>query len=256
MFVLVDFIKNDVTFKGRIYELFSSPNIIYERVETGNSLPFFIMKVQKHKGKIPFDAMCDILGTLKNSVILKENIALPENSGIHLFSGEKLKKRLIFNSAVHNIALRKLSPTEISVTVIDFTGEYINDIEKLVFLCGEISIVTHEKLMYNRLRHFLLEKYGVSVLITDSVNKLLKDTDFIISCSSVNIPIYFNGTIYTDRKKAVMGGQVIAGEGIELPPKYEKLCPEGFDKMKFACALYEKCGIEELAKLKYKDLLT
>ncbi len=252
MFVLLEFVNKEMTFKEKIYDLFSSPNILFERVETETGLAFFKMQVAKHKGKIPFDIICDILGPLKDFVILKKGQTLPENSTLSLFKGQKLRKKLLFNSAVYTIGLMGLSPFSSSVTVVDRQGDFIDDIEKLVFLCSEIRIVTDEKRRYNRISHFLLEKYGVTVLFSQTAESFYKDSTFIISDRGNEIPLGFSGVAFSGEKK-IINGKLFYPGAIDLPLKYKKLCPEDFDEKLFAFALYERCGVKEIEKLKYKD---
>lgn len=255
MFVLLEFVHKDMNFKEKIYDWFSSPDILLERVEPETGLAFFKMQVSTHKGKIPFDAICKVLGPLKDFVILKKGQTLPENCPLSLFKGNNLRKKLLFNSAVHTIGLMGLSPFSLSVTVVDRFADFIEDIEKLVFLCGEIRIVTDERRKYNRLSHFLLEKYGVTVLISETAEFFCKDSSFIISDKGNEIPLGFSGVAFSGEKKIINGKLFYPGE-IYLPPKYRKLCPEGFDEKLFAFALYERCTVRELQKFKFKDLLT
>ncbi len=255
MFVLLEFVKTEMSFKEKIYDLFSSPNILFERVETETGLAFFKMQVAKHKGKIPFDTICDILGPLKDFVILKKGQSLPEGCPLSLFKGNKLRKKLLFNSAVYTIGLMGLSPFSLSVTVVDRCGDFIDDIEKLVFLCNEIRIVTEERRKYNRLSHLLLEKYGVTVLFSETAEGFCKDSSFIISDEGNEIPLGFSGVAFSGEKKIINGRLFYPGE-IDLPLKYKRLCPEEFDEKLFAFALYERCSVKELEKTKCKDLLT
>lgn len=255
MFVLLEFIHKEMTFKEKIYDLFSSPDILLERIETETGLAFFKMQVSKHKGKLPFDTICDVLGPLKDFVILKEGQSLPQDCPLSLFKGNKLRKKLLFNSAVYTIGLMGVSPFSSSVTVVDRQGVFIDDIEKIVFLCSEIRIVTDEKRKYMRLSHHLLEKYGVTLLFSDNAETFCKDSSFFISDQGNEIPLGFSGIAFSGEKKIINGKLFYPGE-VDLPLKYKRLCPEGFDEKLFAFALYERCAVKELEKTKYKDLLT
>lgn len=256
MFVMIDLISCDLRFKGRVYSFFSLPDIFCERVETRTDLPFFIMRVKYAKGKIPFEQMSNILGSLKSYVIFKDKIALPENCPIKPLECEKLKRKLLFNSATDFIKSLNLAVYETKICVCDNEGEYINDIESLVFVCNEIYVVTSKEAPYKKLRHYLLEKYGVSLIITDTLQKAAKDVDFIISYNEKDIPFDYKGVLFCSKKRPLFSGKCISFEGIDLPMEYESLCPEGFDKLSFACALYERCADERIAKLKYSHLLT
>ena len=50
-----------------------------------------------------------------------------------------------------------------------------------------------------------------------------------------------------------MNAEIFSGSEINLPEFYENIRPNNVSSLLFASALYEKCGVTELGKLKYTD---
>ena len=196
-----------------------------------------------------------MMGKLCDSVIYKKDSAVPEECPFQRFEGYELKKKMLFNSAVNYIKSLTFDPLSQHITVFDEKAELTKEIERLVFLTNKIQIVTKEKGRYQSTAKFLMEKYGVSLIVSNSFVSAVKDSTFIISDKSDMIPIYYKGTLFTNEKKHLSFGRVLIGEGITLPIKYGELIPEGFDEMEFALALYEKCGVKQLEKLSFDTLL-
>ena len=141
MFAAVEFLKGNLSFKGKLYDYFSLPQIISVRVEVPEALPFFIVKIKEHKGKIPFSAAENVMGKLCDSVLYKKDSAVPEECPFRHFEGYELKKKLLFNSAANYIESLALDPLSQHITVFDEKAEFTQKIERLVFLSNKILIL-------------------------------------------------------------------------------------------------------------------
>lgn len=255
MFAAVEFYSGDISFKGRVYDYFRSAQIISQRVEVPNALPFFTVKIKEHRGKIPFSSAQNVMGRLCDTVIYKKDIPIPASSPFKKFCGSELKKHLISGSALEYIKKLKADPSALHITVIDDNAQLIKKLESFVFLASTLQVVTDKKQEYLDLSQRLMKKYGACVVVSSSLSNAVKNSNYIISDKSDKIPIYFKGTVFTNEKRQFPFAKVLCGEGIVLPKKYRDLLPEGFCEEAFACALYEKCGVTELENLCFENLL-
>lgn len=230
--------------------IFRKPKIHSMRINTPDGEAFFVVTTEKHLGRVPWKKLENCLGTLKKEVILNGNIALPESSGITLFTPDIFPRLLLINSAADYILRHKADFISKSLTVFDEEGIYLRHIEKLLNCFANIRIVTHKPELYDNLTQILMENYGFSLIVTSAESY---DSDVIIS-HRCRVPIYFRGTVFSNEKKPLINGKVFAGRDITLPTKYEKLNTCNIDPLIFASALYEKGSCSNLSALRYREL--
>lgn len=255
MFAAVEFFRGNTDFKGKLYDYFSAPQIISQRVEVPDALPFFWVKIKEHKGKIPFSAAQNIMGRLCDAVIYKNESQFSGDSPFTEFRGKELEQYLLFNSAVNYLKTMGCDPLKQHVTVFDEKALFTEKIEELTFLSNKIQIVTDDTQSYQKVAAGLMKKYGVTLIVSSSFSSAIEESTYIISHKSDMIPIYFKGTLFSGESRRLPFGKVLWGEGVVLPQKYAFLLPDGFDVLRFASALYEKCGAKELSALSFERLL-
>lgn len=227
--------------------IFHRAKIESQRITLPTGEVFFIVRAEKHRGKIPWKKIERCLGFLRDGVVLPEGITVPEGVGIKAFTPERLPLLMLFNSAVKHI--KKERKTYGRLCVVDEKGLFIPFAEKLILNFGEIKIITPCKDEYEGLSLLLLQKYGASLLITD---KGKADGDVVISPRGEEVDITFSGVFYTLKNRRLLSGRVLCPKGQILPPLCDEMCPLGVDSLTFASALYEKCGVKELEKAEYE----
>lgn len=224
------------------------PKIKSQRFNLPSDDAFFIVTVDKHFGKAPWKKLEKCLGILRKDVVLPDDIKIPDNVNITAFKPDIFPRLLLINSAVDCIMKNGLSHKE-SLCIFDERGIYTDYIEKLINFFSSVKVITPFTEKYEDISRKLLRGYGFSLIIS-SQGKYGSDTVISHSC---DVPLYFKGRIYTSEKKYLMNAEVFSGGDIELPEEYEKLCPDNIDRLLFASALYEKCGISDIGELRYSD---
>ncbi len=241
MFAVIEFREKQNRFKrGKITS---------ERIPLPSGDVFFVVRVEKSFGKVPWKKLERCLGILRQCVILPEGEAVPENVNMTVFTPDIFPRLLLINSAADYIARHRSGFLSRSLTVFDEKGIYTPYIENLLHCFSNIKIVTPVREEYEKLSRQLMENYGFSLLITD---KETCSGDTVIS-HRCNIPVYFKGDIFTNEKKYLMNTKAFCGSDIILPEFYEMLRPQGVGRVLFASALYEKCSVTQLKDLKYED---
>ena len=225
------------------------PKIQSERFNLPSGDAFFTVTADKHLGKIPWKKLESCLGILKNNMILPYGMTIPDGINITAFTPVVLPQLLLMNSATEYITKHKLHFQSKSLTVFDETAVCQSYIEKLLPCFKNIKIITDLPKAYESLSSTLLQKYGFSLIVSEDEAY----TDDVIITHKCTVPIYYEGTVFTNEKKYLMNSTVYSGNDIDLPDLYESIRPENADKVLFASVLYEKCKETSLGKLQYKS---
>lgn len=225
------------------------PEIKSQRYNLPEGDAFFTVSTDKHSGKIPWKKLRSCLGILRKDILISEDITIPESINITPFIPDILPRLLLMNSATDYIMNNHWAFTGKSLIVFDEKAVYTNHIEKLVSFFSSIKIITPHKDKYEVLSESLMKDYGFSLVLS---SKKTFDSSVIIS-DECNLPLYFDGMVFTNEKRYLMSAQVFHGSEIELESEYESLRPENIGRVLFASALYEKCGEKALGNLCYKD---
>ena len=225
------------------------PQIKSQRFNLPSGDAFFIVTADKHLGKIPWKKLENCLGILRNNMLLPDDITIPEGVNITKFTPDILPRIMLINSATDYIQNSKQIFRSKSLTIFDEKAIYQSYIEKLLPCFGNIKIVTDFTDSYKDLSAKLLETYGFSLIVSEDESF---DSDVVIT-HQCNVPLYFEGTVFTNKRRYLMNGEVLCGSETDLPDLYESLRPDNIGRVLFASALYEKCSEKELASLRYKD---
>ena len=229
--------------------IFRQPKIESKRYSLPSGDAFFIVTADRHLGRIPWKKLEKCLGILRKDILLPEDITIPPDINITAFTPDILPHLLLINSATDYIITHKESFKGKSLTIFDEKAIYQSYIEKLLPYFHSIKIITDQPDTYENLSQTLLQNYGFSLVVSkeEAIN-----SDVVISYQ-MRVPLYFEGTVFTNEKQYLMNGEVLCGSEIDLPDTYENIRPENIGRVLFASALYEKCKETNLGKLKYKD---
>ena len=220
-----------------------------ERINLPSGDAFFTVTTDKHYGKIPWLRLEKCLGILRQDIVTKEIITIPKGINITKFFPDILPRLILINSATDYIIHHKHHFRNKSLTIFDERAIYHNYAEQLLPFFRSIKIITPLPDSYKSISEKLLKVYGFSLVVSDGETK----NSEVIIAHSCKVPIYYEGTLFTNENIYLMNSALCTGREIELPDKYERLRPTDIDPMLFASALYEKCGEKELGKLRYKD---
>ncbi|MGN1419868.1 MAG: hypothetical protein ACI4W6_11100 [Acutalibacteraceae bacterium] len=246
--------ERESSLKNKVYDLLHPADVRAEKIVLKPGSAFYKITAADYRGKIPWKAVENAAGKLCVKAVLPDGIDLPENSPIKRFEPAVYPFRVLFKSAVSVLEKMSLEPTRLYVTVFDENAYVIDLIEELVSLACCIRIITSCFDDYSRLADRLLSRYGISLVIRTAFDKSVLESTVIISDKSAFVPMTYKGILFTNEKRRMLSTAVMSGKKITLPEKYEKLCAKKADRLTFAGALYELCGIDELDGLVYDDI--
>lgn len=256
MFAVLEIENERESLFDRFFDLFKSPVVEKTKVEVPHALPFYVIKTKSFRGDLPWKEIENAAGALRSRMLFPEKTEVGSFSLLSCFEPAVLPKRLLFNSAVAAIEKMKIDPREVSVTLIDENGYLLDLAEKLVFLAAQIRVVTSCVAAYEQLSSLIFERFGLSVVVSGTVDNNVLSSTFIISDSALCVPLVFGGVLFTNEKRRLMNAAVLCGSGVTLPPEFEELLPVGIDRLSFASALFELCDARELGELGYDEIVS
>jgi len=243
-------------FFERFKDFFREPLVEKEKIEVPGALPFYKIKAKSYRGECPWTAIEEAAGALRSRVLLPPGTLPSKESTVTPFEPAVFFERLLFNTAADAIEKMHLDPCRVSITVFDENAYLIDLIEKLVPFAFQLKVVTACTAAYEKLGEYLLERFGLSILVCARADDSVLSSTFIISGTGKAVPLIFSGILFSNRKEKLMNAVVMTGEGFDLPEKFSCLLPQKIDVLTFAGALYELCGADELGKMKFKNTVT
>ena len=253
MFVALVKDENSENIFERFKDIFREPLVKKIKAEVPGALPFYTIEAKSYRSEYPWKAVEAAAGALRSRVLFPPETFPPQESLLVPFKADIFSERLLFNAAAESIQKMQLDPCRVSITLFDENAFLVDLVEKLVPLAFRLRIITNCVTAYEKLGEYLLERFGISIVISARADDNILSSTFIISDTAKNVPLIFPGVLFTNRKEKLMNAVVMTGEGFDLPEKYLSILPRGIEPLSFAGALYELCGADELGKMSYKN---
>lgn len=220
-----------------------------------NGAPFFTVIVSRKKGEIPWEDIEFYVGNCAERMLLPEGVLSPENSRIKVFEPQVLPKRVLFNTACELFSRSKRNPVGRTITLIDENGAMVHEVYRLVPFASAVRVVTQKGELYDRVSQEIMERFGATILIADSVSGAA-DSNFIIAPEGIPDSFLPSGkcAVISGREQPSRGFISVTCKNMNLQEHYRRVVPRGIDSDIFAAALFEKCGVASLAGLTYTRL--
>lgn len=213
---------------------YRKPKIMH--IEYGDS-HYDIIRTKVKKGKINLSAAEKAIEG--RPVIKQVDINLPTDSSIRLFDSRRYRQHLEISTSLEVLKLAGKFKRSISVALIDRDGGFCGCLAPLMILSNEVYIITNDIDRYSQYANECFAAFGAAPIVTDGYGAADK-------CSVVFSPA---GVGLFDRDKVVFApkkecwhidsGCIAAIDG----------CAAGVDKIDFAGALYELCGISRMGSM-------
>jgi len=246
------------------------------RVEPPGGAPFFRLEVTwRGKGELPWAEIERAAGRLRTRMLFPEGVCPPPppparsasqaqlEPGLRAFVPRRLPLLLCLRAAQQVLQAARTPARQLRVTVVDSKGVLARQLEPLVPLAGSLRVYTPEAAVYRAAAGQLQRRYGVALVISDSP-ACFAQSHVVVAESLRLFTGRENGLILTpeliltpDGGTALPGNCAAHGSRAArcgapiLPEAYARLCPPGIDPLRFACALYELCGVKEMERLRF-----
>lgn len=232
MFVLLVPTEDESGFLKRM----RSPKIKLTRIEMRNAAPFFVMTCPKYRGTLPYNTISAVAGEMRDRIVFPKNVKLQDTSPVKPFESRKLKRRLIFNTALEALRENSRICEGKTVSIVDTCATYRNEIDKFVTITEKIEVIT-----------LFPEKYEPALKRLDTLGaklslkqgeKVSRKDGVIISDKADCAPHEFEGVIFANAGEFPPNAECITGEGIDLSEYTDFEFPPCFDTLDIAEAMY------------------
>ena len=201
---------------------------------------------EKYRKTVDWNAIDRFVKSQRNHLLCPADLELSEK-GYRRFESFELSKRMCENAALY--LLSEAKDKDLTVSLIDPSGEYVPIPRDLFDFCGRVTVVTDCEDLYLDEAARLLEEKGAVLCVSKSRDALL-DADIIIAPDRIEepLPVRPQAILFTSQSPLVeIGCCVIYKYFFDLPQKYESIRPVFLEPMYFAEAMYTLANAHELS---------
>lgn len=205
----------------------------------------------QRRGKIRWDKIRKLSGTEAERLLTKEELDIPEISGLRRFYCDELKARLCLNMAIEVLKSLKAFSEKIKVAVFDTEGRIADSVGAMLRFTDSLTVVTRMTGLYTAEAERLMNESG-AVLSVSRRMKSLADAKLIVAPQKLEtqLPLDKQAVILTVSHPAVpQRCGVYYKYYFNLSEELIKLIPEGFDAEYLASALYTLYGRYDLGSI-------
>lgn len=252
MFAILEILPRNNSYKQRLLEKYTEPEISLEKLECSGSSPYYIIRVRERSDGIPWKYIEQAAGICKKKMIIPADIELPEDSLIERFVPKYFPARILCNTAYKLLRTAAIPARDAVCTVVDPEGVAAEYVPKLLSVCSTLKIVTENNEVYDKTAQEALESRGAAITVVSDISAADGSTAVIycpnpqphkIRCRAVL-------TCYnTNNSNFLAIGRIAAPKSLYIP------MIENIQKFEILSAMYEHCGAEKLGGLYAKTLI-
>jgi len=219
-------------------------NKISVEIKSADGLDIKHIKYMHRHGKIRYDKIKKLSGEETKRLLTKEDLILPESSGLRRFYCDELKSRLCLNMAIEVLKSVKSTSDKIRVAVYDPEGRIADGVGVLLRFTDNLTVVTRMTGIYGAEAQRIMDESG-AVLSVSRRMKSMSDAKLIVAPAKLKtqLPVGKDAVILTVASPAISQRCAVYYKYyFALSEELIKLLPEGFDAEYLASALYTFCG--------------
>jgi len=215
-----------------------------EAVQTAvrGGAPFRIITVTQGAKGLDWHRIATAASCGSRNLLLPKGLSLPDNHYLNLFKADTLPLLIMLNTAAQK--LERDDAAKRSLLIEDTNGVLPDYIDRVAPCASKIKIITDNPQAYFGAGIRLMERFGASPIICNSINKNEKFDAAVSKEPSENATLNFSVSSIT------------ADGTPEIPEPYLRLCPEEIDRFEFLCALFECSGVRAIGEITLNDLLS
>ena len=239
MFCLLKISERRDTLKEKIFGRFIKDTYELKTIPVFKGAPFYKLEVTMGKRGIDWQQVTHFIGKCANRLLLDETINIDGVKDIGRYKNKILYEKMMKNTFIE--ILKQQNKIYDSLCVIDKRGVSTDFLLNLVPYFEKITITTDQKGKYEKICDYILENTGLCVLLQSEIENSTVKIDAERNIMTINTE---NG-LYN----------ISDGENFRVPEIYENLYDSSVDKLLFYSALYEFCGVFELADSRFETIL-
>ena len=234
----IDEPNKNSTLKEKIVFKLSNPitikNISYNNLEIKHIL------AKKRKNKICWNKICKLINS-ETIFLCPDTISFPENLTFTRYEPININKILCKNAALNIIKAAKVPENKLLVSILDPYGCHSELVNNIVPYLNQIKVITKNIEFYSKESEILMDKYGVSILVSDSKN-WIKPCHILIAPDKINEPINLSKNCITFtgfRPTISLNGTIYYDYKINYIPKLSNLIPNDINIKNFLEAIFD-----------------
>lgn len=239
MFCFLKIVERENTLKEKLIGRFIKDKYELKTIPVFKGAPFYKLCVTVGKRGVDWQEVSRFVGKCANRLLVSDSVIIDKTWGVGKYNNPALYSKLIQNTFVTIIKQQKKRFE--TLCYIDERGIAPDNLFKLVPYFTHIVVVTDNKRKYEKVCAKILDDTGLCVTmqnkIVDSAVKIDADRNVMTIIDKSNVYNFSNG------------------EEFKVPDVYEKLYDDSVDRLLFYSALYEFCGVFELADTSF-DAIT
>lgn len=236
-------ISSDSKLKEKIMYKFLKPVTVNET--SYDNLNIKHVNAIKRKNKIPWKKISRTLGNYNQQILCSSDVLFPPNFKFTRYEPLNLNRILCQNAAIETLKLAKASKSKLSVTIFDPLGCYGNIVYRLLPFLHQIKVITKNIEFYARESEILMEQYGASILVCNSVS-WIRPCHMLIAPDKIITPLSLPKECITFtgfRPNTSLNGSVYYNYKVKIPSKFKKIIPHGINSEYFLSALIDSHNI-------------
>lgn len=239
MFCLLRINRRQNTLKEKLLGVFIKDEYELKTIPVFKGAPFYKLNITVGKKGVDWQQVVYMVGKCSNRLLLNESINIDDVSNVGRYNKHILYEKIMKNTFIE--ILKQQNKIFDDLCLIDKKGVSAEFLNKLVPYFKRIIVTTENKSKYEKICDYILESTGLCVMVQSEIeNSIIKiDMDRNIMTVKTENQIY----------------NVSHGEDFKVPEIYENLYDETVDRLLFYSALYEFCGVFELADLCFEIIL-
>ncbi len=249
MFVTLGVLPPQPSLRRRLFRRRAKDTLSCSRVTLPNDFSFYHIQLTHDPTlPLPWDKIAGAAGAFRTRLLLPGGITIDADADAALFVPQKLPLRYLCGSAVHTLAQMQRDPAKLRLCVVDPSGVLCDALEPFVPLVSELRVVTDDLLAYGETADRLMQRYGLSLLLTPD-DADAAQCNLLIADDAADVPLTFAGIVFTNHPQPRMNAAVYTPAPPVLPPDFAALCPPEIDPLVFASAAFELCAADTLSNL-------
>ena len=224
---------------------------ISEEVKNIGGVEVKHIKCIHRRGRIPYEKIKKLSCGQNDRLLTKEDLILPEDSGLRRFCSVELSERLCLNMAAQILKELQKNSDNLRVAVYDPEGSVADGAAVLLKFTKSLTAVTRMTGIYSAEAERIMNESGAVLKVSKGM-KSLENAKLIIAPQKLKaqLPVGKDAVILTVLPPAVsQKGAVYYKYYFTLTDELKSLCPDGFDGSYVASALYTLLGRFDLGSI-------
>lgn len=241
MFCAVDISESEKGILKAIKNMFNRQPPQMSQINIKSAAPFYYIRINRKQCGENNELLSEMLGRLSKYIIPCGNTKITDNAYVRKYRPSVFPSIMLLNSAERLLQKKDYNRNGYSIGIIDKDARFSAYIDRFIQLASVVTVFSDNQYIYEKTAERIYDDYGASIIIRNTANAEW-NSDFTV-CTE-------NGGFIVEKREENTYVK-ITGNSFFFDSEYEKLMPEGTDKLLFSSALYELCGVKKFESMKY-----